>query len=187
MRYHYHLKNLPFNFNSFQIVGVVCRYRGMAEAIIPLDLLTLHNPEFISWLKDVHYEISDIRYFESGPYVQYDLHRDSQQSVNRDISNITKFNFIFCSYDSEMRWYRTKPGKDGYLYTNKVGEPIMGFLKDDCDVVYTTQANSHCLINGGVIHDLQNGENKNINRKCYSITINTSWNTAVERLDQYIY
>ena len=187
MRYHYNLKNLPFNFNPFSIKGVVCRKDVMVESPIQYDLLKSHNPEFISWLEDENLSISYIRYFESTPYIQYDLHRDSQQSVNEDLSNITKFNFIFISYDAEMRWYRTKPGKDGYVYKNFVKEPIMGFLKDDCDVVYTTQANNHCMINGGVIHDLQNGKNNNVNRRCYSIMFNIPWNTAVERFSQYLH
>ena len=192
MRQHFNLKNLPFEFKSFQV-----RFPGeeldpvlkFFEKPIELDEVNLHNPEFLNWLKSNNLTVVDQRYFESAPNAVYRLHRDSIQRENQEDHNIIKFNFIFDSLSTEMTWYIEKDSNAGQIHPNRVGSkyyPLKIFDKDKCSVIYKAQTNNHCMINGGVVHDLVNSDNNGNNRKCYSFMIHKDWQTTVDQLAEYL-
>jgi hypothetical protein len=131
--------------------------------------------------------IGEGRYFESTPTAEYYLHRDTNILVNRDQLRIVKFNFIFDSYGSEMRWYNTNEGYDGYVYKNTVNKHIRGYDINQCTEIFRTPTNEHCMLSGGVIHTLLNGQNNGINRRCYSyMMINHPWDEAVTRFSYFL-
>ncbi len=86
-----------------------------------------------------------------------------------------------------MTWYKIRASTKGELYLNSQGYPIYRYLKETCDIIFTTDVNSHCMINSGVIHDLVNGYNNGINRKCYSFAFSKiNWNESVERFKEFL-
>ena len=192
MRQHFNLKNLPFEFKSFQVrqpgeeLHPVLKF---FEKPISLEDVRLHNPDLLSWIENNNLSLVDQRYFESAPNAEYHLHRDSIQRENHEDRNIVKINFIFDSYSTEMTWYKEREPNPGQIHPNRVGStyyPLKIFKKEECFAVYKTQTNRHCILNGGVVHDLVNSDNNGINRKCYSFMIHKDWLTTVDQLAEYL-
>jgi len=188
MRCHYKLKNLPFEFKPFDVeIPKRPELNEIVETEILIDDTKKFNPEFFEWVKEHNILLIFNRYFESAPGATYDLHRDTQTIKNKDLLKIVNFNFIFDSYGSEMRWYHTNEGYDGYLYKNPLGQEIIGYDKDKCTEIYRAQTDEHCMISGGIIHTLINSQQQQINRKCYSYTmVNYHWNKAEDYFKDFL-
>jgi hypothetical protein len=94
-----------------------------------------------------------------------------------------------------MTWYRAKPGfEDGTTYLNTLGTPVRYWSKEKCEVLHRTPANSNCIINGGIIHDLENSQSNRGSRICYSLILQDletkkwlSWGELVGRLKEFLY
>jgi len=187
MRYHYKLKNLPFEFKPFEVEIPFVPTRGCeVENKIPSSKTEEFNPEFLQWAHDNRIILIEGRYFESTPTAVYELHRDTTSLLNLDNLKILKFNFIFDSYGSEMKWYSTSEGYNGYVYTNTNNMQIRGYKVDECKEIYSTQTNEHCMLTGGVIHTLVNSENNGVNRRCYSYLTYLPWWWAVKQFSYFL-
>jgi hypothetical protein len=187
MRYHYKLKNLPFEFKPFEVeIPFVPPPGSAVENKIPASKTEEFNPEFLQWVHDNGIIINEGRYFESTPTAVYDLHRDTVSLLNLDNLQILKFNFIFDSHGSEMKWYSTNEGYNGYVYTNTNNVRIRGYKVDECKEIYSAQTNEHCMITGGVIHTLLNSENNGVNRRCYSYMTYLPWDIAVKQFSYFL-
>lgn len=156
------------------------------EIILTHDLI---NPEFHEWLESFNLKVipQGTRFFSSPPYEKYKLHVDYKDEP------VTKINMIFNSTDTVMNWYRLLPGKSPIPYRNQLNQIVNGYNHEDCQKVYTTQVNNHCLLNGQELHDLVNGSNNGRNRHCYSMVLgykNVSkrlpWDQAVEIFQDYL-
>jgi len=180
---HYHLNiNLPFAFHPHHFSDV----KGFCELPHPVDET---NKEMLIWLRERQLTTRVIRYFQSVPFQSYPLHWDGFGAMK----DIPKINIVRESNDCVMSWYKIKEGKKARRVINLVNETIDNIDKEDCDLLYSTDCNTDCLINGGIIHDLRNGSNNNKIRKCYSIfltDINTgkqaTWNHALRMLDDVL-
>ena len=179
----YHLNiHLPFTFHPHHFSDV----KGFCELPHPVDET---NKEMLSWLKERQLTTRAIRYFQSVPLQSYSPHWDGFGAMK----DIPKINIVQESNDCVMSWYKIKEGKQARRVTNHVDETIDIINKEDCDILYSTDCNVDCLINGGIIHDLQNGPNNNKIRKCYSIfltDINTgkhaTWEYTLRMLDDVL-
>lgn len=189
MRCHYKLKNLPFEFRPFEVQTSLRLPQGGPPGVIETEISPTQtkecNPEFLKWVHDNGIILTEGRYFESQPHAGYNLHRDSLALHNIDDLHLVKFNFIFHSNGTEMKWYSTNKGYCGYKYTTD-NQPILGYHVDKCKELYSAQADAHCMILGGVIHNLSNSANKGINRQCYSYQACLCWNTAVKQLNYFL-
>lgn len=186
MRYHFELVNLPFEFKPFE-VQIPYDRNGLTyiEVAVPLSETKNFNPKFLNWAQEHGVEPTHCRYFESSPEFITNMHRDSTSLENND-KPLIKFNFIFDSYNSEMNWYRTNDGYDGYIYKNDVDESILGFSEKECMRIYNAPTNTHCMFSAGIIHDLRNGKNNGVWRKVYSYLVPLSWDEAVNRFDYFL-
>lgn len=187
MRCHYNLINLPFNFVPFEVrKDDPLNENGMLEKTINQNDLINHNKDFLDWIHKQDLTLQPGRYFESAPNCQYLLHRDTYDLKNINV-DLVKFNFVFDSVGTKMSWYKTNPLYEGEVFTNVLKDPMIKYDRKKCKVIYTTPVDSHCMINGGVIHDLMNFSNFGRNRRCYSFIINNlSWNQAVEKFSDYL-
>ena len=154
---------------------------------IPLKKI-LVNREFIHWLALAGLTFNQGRFFNSPPNIIYDLHVDGKQETD-----CVKLNLVFDSTDTKMNWYEPFLGYAGTLQNNTVGEPILYFDKNKCNVLHTAPVNTHCIINGNIVHDLVNGPNNGQSRKCYSLILinfkthrRLKWEEAVEILNPYL-
>jgi hypothetical protein len=110
--------------------------------------------------------------------------------VNADkhvYDGLIKLNFVYHSHGSTMTWYDLKDSGDTYVNVNANGYKSLSFKTEECDVIYHTDCDTHCLVNGGRIHTLTNGQNNNSTRLCYSMMIqdnhrSLTWDRAVEML-----
>jgi hypothetical protein len=151
------------------------------------------NKDFIEWLSTMNLSIARCMFFTSPPGKVYNIHLDGDPWENIDVAH-AKINIIFNSLDSYMSWYRARPGfENGVTYNNTRGIPNRYWMKKDCEELYKVPVNSHCIINGGVMHDLTNSFHNQGNRRCYSLIIKDlksnkwlKWNELVERISPYI-
>ena len=148
----------------------------------------LVNKEFIHWLASIGLTFNQGRLFNSLPNMIYDLHVDG----NRE-NDCIKLNLVFDSTDTVMNWYEPFPGYSGTQYNNTVGEPILYFDKNKCNVLHTAPTNTHCILDGNIVHDLANGPNNGQSRKCYSLILincktnkRLTWEEAVEIFGPYL-
>jgi hypothetical protein len=150
------------------------------------------NREFNDWLETMNLEIGEGgRFFNSLPNQVYKMHIDKQLSSAH--TDCVKINIIFDSYDTIMNWYNLKSGKEGYEELNLIGHPLLRYFSEDVEKIYTAEVNQTCLINAMIIHDLINGDNQGISRKCYSMPlidsiskIRISWKDAKKRFKKYL-
>ena len=152
------------------------------------------NKEFTEWLASLNAEIAVCLFFCSPPNKKYSLHVDGNYKQGEKY-NCAKINIVFDSSDTVMHWYQALPGfEDGETFNNTIGRPVKYWNKKNCKVLHTTSANQSCLIDGSVIHDLENGPNNGRFRKCYSLILKDktsgewlSWNDVVQRFKPFFH
>jgi hypothetical protein len=159
--------------------------RKTINIVIPREVI---NPEFHEWIESVGLYIDPTwgRYFESRPFEKYNIHADSlAPELHR-----TKLNIMFDSYGTEMTGYKLKPNHLNDVIKTKV---IRIYQSDWCDEIFRVNTDTPCLFNGSEMHCLFNSENRNVNRKCYSLTLArlsnkelVSFDESIERLKDYI-
>jgi hypothetical protein len=172
----------------------------VTEISAPIGELWLRNPAFVRWLQSIDIQVVSLRLFRSLPNCEYKLHVDVDPNllqlgpwvrpVNTDkyvYDGLIKLNLVFHSHGSTMTWYDLHDGCNSHVNVNGNGYKSLSFEKQDCDVVYHTDCDTHCLVNGGRIHTLTNGQNNNSTRLCYSMMIQNkdhtlTWDRAVEML-----
>lgn len=142
------------------------------------------NRELILWLLERDLTVSAMRVFRSVPLDHYHLHRDLAPNQPEDTA-VIKLNFVYHSWGSRMQWYRLKPGRTAGQWLNPSGVLSQHYSPKDCELVWDTECDSHCLINGGEIHTLKNTENQGQPRMAYSLVIQNytrdlTWDQAVE-------
>ena len=188
MKCHYKLINLPFEFKPFDVdIHSDQKFSKIKEIPLAIHVIRKSNPGLFEWLEKYKLILISCRYFESVMGSTYELHRDTPSKKNKDLLNLINFNFIFDSYGSEMRWYRTNEGYNGYLYMNPFDRQIVGYDIEQCTEIYRAQTDEHCMISAGIIHTLINSEQQKVKRKCYSFTIgNYDWDTAVDHLRDFL-
>jgi hypothetical protein len=186
MLYHTNI-NLPINFIPHDFGKI----DGFCELGHPVDE---RNRELLNWLQERELTTRVIRYFQSPPLIKYPLHVDGLiKPGEARLKDIAKINIVYESTDCVMSWFQLKPSKADIDAINFVGEKISYFDEKECDLLYSTECNQTCLINGGIIHTLQNGSNNGNTRRCYSIFLvdvhtnkYASWDYAVEKLKDVI-
>ena len=181
IRPHYNI-TLPFEFTPVQVNGPL-----QDHFEIPIDVrhLVQKNHELRLWLQQLGLRIDGARYFQSCPYLVYKKHIDAERPPSGELLNradVVKLNFVYNSTGSTMRWYKLLDGQTGEYYLNTYNEYTMGFPEDRVVEIYQANTDTHCLLDGGTIHDLANGENNNVNRICYSLILQFSKNTRSEKL-----
>lgn len=146
------------------------------------------NVEFTDWLANLGLSFFNARFFNSLPYQKYPLHIDGRADLE-----CTKLNIVLDSYESEMNWYEPLDGYFGKQQKNTVGEYIPFFEKDKCKVVHNAQVDTSCIMQGHIIHDLQNKYNRGKCRKCYTFFLTDSkshnrlsWQEALEIFRDYL-
>ena len=161
-----------------------------------------HNNEFSRWLGDIGLTVYNFRLFRSYPGSVYQLHRDIDPTAEYlpafdrgqyQYERIIKINMIFNSQGSTMNWYSQKRSTLplSNILSNPQGYAALKYFPEQCQLQYSTSCDTHCLINGGRIHNLINSENQTGNRYCYSIFIsnsklNLTWKEATILLKDYI-
>lgn len=142
---------VPFekNYNSFKEIPI---YK------------TSINKNFIDWLYSFNLTFRVGRFFNSCPNQDYGLHIDGNS-----FQDCVKLNLVYDSSDTVMSWYKTKEGYSGKLLENSVGEPVIYYEEDKCEMLYSVPVNTNCIMTGHVIHTLRNGPNNGQFRKCYSL------------------
>jgi hypothetical protein len=192
-RYHYNI-NIPIKFNPFLVTDK--NNRANFEKPISLLFLLKDNKELLTWLSKLNLYVQHARFFQSTPHDVYNKHIDAHRPLDGTYINqadIVKLNFIYNSTGTTMRWYKLSDGQRGEFYTNTNNDTVMGFSADKVVEVYSAAVDTNCILDGGTIHDLTNGENNNLNRMCYSLTIQSydqkklTWDSAVKILESYIY
>jgi hypothetical protein len=193
VRHHYNI-NLPVEFTPVLIEEA--NHTQEVEKEIPLEIMFEQNKQLLSWLSELKVEVIHIRFFQSYPGQVYYKHIDVNQSDEDNMINaaeIVKLNLIYNSTGSKMSWYKLRDGQRGKFYVNAADELAVEYPADSVDKIYTAQTDSHCLIDGGTIHDLVNSHNNGINRQCYSFFLENigpdklTWNSAIELFEPYIY
>ena len=205
IRCHYPLEPLPCTFTPWISItdprfGIMDPKLTVSEVAIGANELSTSNPVFCRWLLGLGLHVYEIRMFRSWPYAEYKLHVDVApnfplektsfklvDSVKHVYDGLVKLNFIYNSHGSTMTWYDLKDGSTARQFLNNNGYASFSFEKQDCDVVYHTDCDTHCLVNGGRIHTLTNGQNNASARLCYSMMIQNkdqtlTWDRAVEML-----
>ena len=77
--------------------------------------------------------------------------------------NVPKLNFIFSSYNANMKWFKLKSNTEGD------GDGVSTqFSEENLTLEYECITDSHCILNGGEIHMIEVGNNRGIDRVCYS-------------------
>jgi hypothetical protein len=140
--------------------------------------------------------VETTRCFRSEPFQRYNKHVDTNPNEYHalgDKANKVKLNFVYNSTGTTMKWYKLKDGKTGISYENQVGEPVIGFPDDTVIEIYRAQVDQNCILDGGTIHDLQNGRNNKNYRLCYSLTLQSwspepfTWDSAIKVFAPYIF
>jgi hypothetical protein len=90
-----------------------------------------------------------------------------------------------------MSWYALKPGCTAHTRVNGSGYNALSFKQEECDQIYHTDCDTDCLVNGGRIHTLTNGDNKGNFRLCYSLFLQNksftlTWDQAVDILTPWL-
>ena len=129
------------------------------------------NRSLVLWLLEQDLVVDSVRVFRSVPMDHYHLHRDLAPHAPLDTA-VVKLNFIYHSWGSRMQWYTLKPGRTAGQWLNPSGVVSQHYRPEDCDLVWDTECDQHCLINGGEIHTLKNTENQGQPRMAYSWVIN---------------
>lgn len=177
--------NVPVEFREFEKSADT-----FEEKICNPDLV---NDEFKNWLSSMGIEIARCIFFSSPPGKKYNLHVDGDKAQDGRY-NCAKINIIFNSLNTYMNWYQPNAGfENGTTYKNTLGTPVRYWKKEECKVVHRAKTNTNCLINGGVIHDLENDRDNQGNRRCYSLILRDkttkawlSWDDLVAKLKTYI-
>lgn len=209
MRCHYPTR-LPIEFNPWLSPDDPRFGDYNLNTTVEIDMgtheLMIHNLPFYMWLRSLDLRMVNVRIFRSVPHEHYHLHVDLDPPENNNPANqrfrlagtddydyerLVKFNFIYNSHGSKMRWYQLKPGKSASSYTNPSGVVSLSYDIYDCDEIYVTDCNDHCLIHGGRIHTLKNTANKYEPRVCYSIMVQNAqddltWDKAVNLLKPWL-
>jgi hypothetical protein len=155
------------------------------ELILTPDLI---NQEFHMLLKDLGLKTcpDGSRFFHRPLFNRGTIHVDAFDA------NASKLLFIYDSEGAIMNWYELLSGSTSTPYINYQGEEIRSFDPKKCTKILTTPADSHCLINGKMMHQVVVGRNNFKYRKCYSITLldyQTSerihWNEAIKIFKPY--
>jgi hypothetical protein len=192
-RYHYNI-NLPVIFNPTNVEYDTIK--GFGEILLDLPKICAENIELIKFLENLNIFIESGRYFRSPPSQIYGKHIDLiQRSENDNLGSIfngVKLNFVYNSTGTIMKWYNLKPGYQSFTYINDVGEPTIGFSDTSVTEVYKADVNTHCILDGGTIHNLENTSYNNKNRICYSLVLTKeseqlTWESAVESFKPYLY
>jgi hypothetical protein len=192
-RYHYNI-NLPFTFNPTKLDGSIDQ--RFFEKKINSARVMEENPELTEWLQQKNLYVETTRCFRSEPFQRYNKHVDTNPNEYHalgDKANKVKLNFVYNSTGTTMKWYKLKDGKTGISYENQVGEPVIGFPDDTVIEIYRAQVDQNCILDGGTIHDLQNGRNNKNYRLCYSLTLQSwspepfTWDSAIKVFAPYIF
>jgi len=122
------------------------------------------SPEFLNWLAGMGLTFRKARFFNSIPNQQYRLHVDGDV-----VKELVKLNIVFDSTDTIMNWYEPVDGYQGTLKPNGLGQPVLYYDKDKCNLLHSKPVNTHCILAGNIVHDLVNGPNNGQSRKCYSM------------------
>ena len=177
--YHFNL-NLPVPFIPYEVAPSPFKE-------VPMDI-NLVNKEFVEWLESIGLTFYMGRFFKSPPFVNYALHIDGKAA-----KDCVKINLVFDSSDTIMNWYEPLPGYNGTIKPNPLGESVVYYEKERCKILHSAQVNSHCVINGNVVHDLKNGLNHGQTRKCYSIFLidaktsdRLKWDNAMKIFKPYM-
>jgi hypothetical protein len=198
-RYHYNI-NLPFTFNPIKFIEQEGPNHVLEQPINLVQLID-ENPEMQDWLNSKALLVTDARYFHSLPNQRYYKHIDVNRSSQGNATTMIipkyvpkiKLNFIFNSTGTIMKWYKLLPGKFGNCYVNEEGESVLAFPDESVTEIYTAEVDKHCLIDAGTIHDLSNSENNNVPRECYSLILDSwwqsplTWDKAVEIFKPHTY
>ena len=172
---------LPVNFIPHEFLVS----KNYHELMLTPDLI---NQEFHLWLKDLGLKTSPTgsRFFYRHPFNRGTIHVDAFDL------NASKLLFIYDSDGAILNWYDLLPGKTPTPFITQNGEEIRSFEPKNCTKILTTKADSHCLMNGKIMHQVVVGPNNFKNRKCYSITLlnyKTSerihWDKAIEIFKPY--
>jgi hypothetical protein len=209
MRCHYPTR-LPIEFNPW--LSTTDPRFGSSTPDVTVELgmgiheLISNNLPLFRWLRTMDLRMISARIFRSVPKEHYHLHVDLDPPENMnpdnqrfrlddssdyDYERVIKLNFIYNSHGSEMRWYRLKEGRQAQSWTNPSGVVSLAYDINDCDEIYATACDSHCLLHGGRIHTLQNTTNCDELRMCYSIMIQNAtdtltWSQAVKLLAPWL-
>jgi hypothetical protein len=172
---------LPINFIPHKFL-VSKQYH---ELMLTPDLI---NQEFHLWLKDLGLKTCSIG---SRFFYRHSLNRGTIHVDAFDL-NASKLLFIYDSKGAIMNWYDLLPGKTPTTFITQNGEVIRSFDPKNCTKILTTPADSHCLINGKIMHQVVVGLNNFQYRKCYSITLlnyqtneRIHWDRAIEIFKPY--
>jgi len=117
--------------------------------------------EVKDWLKELGLCLINGVLHNRSPNTKTVLHIDFDGKVG-DV-NVPKLNFIFSSYNANMKWFKLKPNTEG----NGDGVSTQ-FSEKNITLEYECIADSHCILNGGEIHMIEVGNNRGIDRVCYS-------------------
>lgn len=179
VRYHCNI-NIPVPFIDYEQ-----DYDKFKEIVVDQ---TRVNSEFIDWLNNLGLSFFNARFFNSLPYQKYPLHIDGKADLE-----CTKLNIVFDSYDSVMNWYQPLDGYLGNYHKNNVGEYIPVFEKHKCRIVHSARVDTTCIMQGHIIHDLQNQYNNGKCRKCYTFFLLDSktqnrltWDRALDVFQNYL-
>jgi hypothetical protein len=153
--------NIEFSKNPAQ----QSRYIEIAKAPRLLEFpihSNLIGNEVKEWLKSLGLCLINGVIHNRPPNTQTGLHIDYDGKIgNRDVA---KMNFVFSSYGAKMEWFKLK--EDTNL-GNGDGVSTQ-FSIDDVTSEYECIADSHCILNGAEIHKIEVGNNRGIDRVCYS-------------------
>lgn len=178
-------------------LGPIVAEHITSELELDLRELWVNNYMFCRWLGSLDIQIYSARIFRSLPNIEYQLHVDVDPKIDNTYAakildadrhvyeGVIKLNFIQSSSGNTMTWYGLKSGCEPHPQVNTSGYTSWNFNKEDCDVVYHTMCDQDCLVNGGQIHTLTNGDNLGSPRMCYSLSIHNNartltWDQAVE-------
>ena len=184
--FHFNI-NIPIKFVPMEMYPEGTIINNNIELKVDDEKIKKINSELFNWLNSFGIDVEGVRYFESIPFTKYKIHSDSADRI------AVKLNFVYNSYNSKMLWFDViKTPKDS-TFTNVSNESIPTYEFEDLKELYSTITDTHCLIDGGVIHQLVNSDNHGINRKCFSLKLTwldkekkLTWNDAVEILKDYI-
>lgn len=184
--------NLPIDFIPFQVIGDDAIIVGdLSEKDLDLSRIKNTNPDLIAWLESLGLRVIKAKYFEGKPNIKYPIHKDDFRTY---ITSVIKLNFVFNSDGTEMIWYKLKPDHMPIPDKNSLGQYIYFYSESHIDEVYRNSADRHCILDANHVHTVSISENNNVNRKCYSLTLEylgnqeerLNWSSTVEIFRSYL-
>jgi len=141
------------------------RYIEIAKAPRLLEFpihSNLVGSEVKDWLKSLGLCLINGVIHNRPPHTQTGFHIDYDGKVGD--KDVAKMNFVFSSYDAKMRWFKLKPNTE----SGNGDRVSTQFNINDVTLEYECIADSHCILNGAEIHWIGVGNNRGIDRVCYS-------------------